>query len=525
MRDRVPRYWSCLKLIAKAFPLVVVPLVVLPSSVSAASVPAASTSRPPCRGTDVTPGDDIQAGLDRNSEGATFCFRTGTYRLEKPLNPKANQQLKGSKDAVITGAKVITRFVPSGPNFVAPGFLPPVAGNYGPCVVAGCNHTQDIFLDGTRLTRVLNIADLSSGSYYEDYANNQIYLRDDPHNRLIEQAYAPSLIRSSNTGIVVEDLVLQMAAGEAQTGAVMATGPGWQIAYNDMRLNHGQGVKCASCVVKNNLIHHNGQMGMGGDHGSQDLVEGNEISYNNTAGYDPFWEAGGTKWSYMSGLIVRGNYVHDNHGTGLWTDTNNKSTVVEGNYVSSNDEHGIFHEIGYDAKLRNNIVVANGFKLPKNQDGWGGAGIRVAGSPDVEVYNNRVVGNRNGIVTIQQLRTEAADSTGPHEVKNLAVHDNDITMTEGVSGLVQDMNDRSYFSRRGNRFAGNHYHLDSSEAQRFEWEDRQLTAADWKRQGNDGAGTFDTSISAAPDPPALQAGPRGSSQSRATPRARMTRRP
>jgi parallel beta-helix repeat protein len=43
----------------------------------------------------------------------------------------------------------------------------------------------------------------------------------------------------------------------------------------------------------------------------------NEIAYNNTVFGDPFWGAGGSKWVYANGLIVRGNFSHHNIGPGL----------------------------------------------------------------------------------------------------------------------------------------------------------------------------------------------------------------
>jgi hypothetical protein len=61
--------------------------------------------------------------------------------------------------------------------------------------------------------------------------------------------------------------------------------------------------------------------------GGNILIEGNEISHNNYAGFDPFWGGGGSKWVYTSHLIVRGNYSHDNLGPGLWTDINNIHTL------------------------------------------------------------------------------------------------------------------------------------------------------------------------------------------------------
>jgi hypothetical protein len=42
------------------------------------------------------------------------------------------------------------------------------------------------------------------------------------------------------------------------------------------------------------------------------LVDQNEIAYNNTAGFNSGWEAGGTKFVMTHNLVVRGNWSHHN---------------------------------------------------------------------------------------------------------------------------------------------------------------------------------------------------------------------
>ena len=57
-------------------------------------------------------------------------------------------------------------------------------------------------------------------------------------------------------------------------------------------------------------------MGLGGS-GDNILVQGNEIAKNGFwSGIDVLWEAGGFKFAYTDNLIVRGNYSHDNNGSG-----------------------------------------------------------------------------------------------------------------------------------------------------------------------------------------------------------------
>ena len=100
-------------------------------------------------------------------------------------------------------------------------------------------------------------------------------------------------------------------------------------------------------------------------------------------------------------LIVRGNFVHDNNGPGLWTDIDNINTLYENNIVEGNSGAGIFHEISYSATIRNNQVRGNGFR----NRGWlWEGGIMVAGSQGVEIYGNILEDNYNGITLIQQDR-------------------------------------------------------------------------------------------------------------------------
>ncbi len=282
-------------------------------------------------------------------------------------------------------------------------------------------------------------------------------------------------------GVTVRNLIVEHFANPVQYGALSAEGrTGWTFAYNETRLNFGYGIRCgpASHVIAN-AVHHNGQLGIGGAWADDVLIDGNEIAYNNTNGNDPGWEAGGTKFTNTNRLIVRGNYVHHNSGPGLWTDINNLDTLYELNTVDDNTMMGIFHEISYACIIRNNVVRRNGLAFT---DWIWGAGILVAASPDVEIYGNTLEGNADGIGAAQQDRSGDPATHGPHEIANLYVHDNDVTSASGWIGLVQDVNDVSYFSSRNNRFLANTYHVAAGDA-RFTWDNQELTLAQWQAKG------------------------------------------
>jgi hypothetical protein len=465
-----------------------------------------------CAGTRVAPGDDLQAALDKAGPGGVLCLAEGVYRIEAPLRPSRGQRLSGKRGAVLSGAKVITGFTESGGRWSAAAFLPPETGTHGDCTAPGCTDQQDVFLAGQPLRRVLSADQVVPGTFYADHAANRVTLGEDPGGRIVEQAFAPALVVGDAESVTVENLVLEMAANIAQSGALDAHGEQWTVRYNEVRYNHGIGIKCQNGQISHNFIHHNGQLGIAGQGGKDKLVEANEISFNNIAGYASGWEAGGSKWVNTRGLTVRNNYVHNNVGPGLWTDIDNEDTVYEGNEVRDNGSNGIIHEIGFHAIIRNNLVTGNGtngtLDRTSDSDGWGSAGIQIAASRDVEVTGNRVSGNRNGIMALQQARGAAQDGR-PYTVENLDVHDNEIQMSVGYTGLVEDIKDDTYFTSRKNRFHHNRYHLDAIDSRRFAWVNGGRTLDEWRRYGNDTDGEADARPHAEEQsPPRPAVGPR-----------------
>ena len=289
----------------------------------------------------------------------------------------------------------------------------------------------------------------------------------------------------------IQGLVVERYTNPLQTGAIRyvsgAGSQGWVVEGNEVRFNKGHGIQAGPLWrVLGNNVHHNGQLGISGS-GGEILVEGNEIAFNNTDSNDPGWEAGGTKFVYTSRLVLRGNYVHDNKGPGLWTDINNIYVLFENNRVVNNDGPGIYQEVGYDAVIRNNVVEGNGFQF----EGWiDGAGILVSSSRNVEVYGNTVRGNNDGIAAKHVSRPDAAVADhGPWELRNLWVHDNVISMNVGQSGIVANTGSGEVWSSWGNRFDRNTYTLGGN-AKYYEWGGTQLSTSQWKQAGQDPNGTW-----------------------------------
>ncbi len=274
----------------------------------------------------------------------------------------------------------------------------------------------------------------------------------------------------------------QYAPITARTYEGATAGIGWTVENCDLHHNGYAGLNLSDgSIARNNKIHHNGVIGIEVSWvGKGALVEGNEIYGNNTTRVDEYYEAGGSKFGETRNLIVRGNYVHDNNGPGLWTDTDNVNTLYEKNVVANNSGAGIFHEISYSATIRNNQVRGNGFR----SRGWlWEGGIMVAGGQSVEIHGNVVVDNYNGITLIQQDRGSGA--LGPYLLRDVSVDDN-IVVRSGITGAAQDVGDPSIFTARNITFQNNDY----EDVGRFSWADRYLAWPEWRGYGMDVTGSF-----------------------------------
>ena len=220
------------------------------------------------------------------------------------------------------------------------------------------------------------------------------------------------------------------------------------------------------------------------------LVENNEIAYNNYAGYDSHYDGGGTKFMKSLNLTVRGNYAHHNYGTGLWFDWDNKGILAENNTLDDNDGPGIFHEAGYDAVIRNNIVRRNGFNF---HSGWiDGSGILLLASNNTEIYGNRVENNMDGIGLTQTDRGSGA--YGPHETHDVYVHDNTSPPSPGRRRRLRPIRQRPQLLHQPQHpLPPQHlHHLPHRLLGLGNSGNPYISQSQWIAAGNDTTGTFTT---------------------------------
>lgn len=445
----------------------------------------------------------VSANLDEliaaNPPGTRFLLAAGIHRM-KQITPKEGNIFtgvykKGKLASILSGARVLSNWqfergywwvggqTQRGENPVPPNEC---------CIVTDscCSLPEDLFMDNELKKRVGSLLEVRPGTWFFDYDANRIYVGDNPHGRYVETSVKPYVFNSVPfSNIALEDLIIEKYAAPSATGAVnlgnSAQGASnWEVRRSELRYNHGGAVwNDTNTYTRECYIHHNGGFGLCGA-GSDIIIEGNEIAFNNTVDYNPYWGAGGSKWVYTTNLIVRGNYAHHNKGPALWTDINNIYTTYENNLVEDNWMSGIFHEISYDATIRNNTCRRNG--LEKAWPWWtSGAGISVVNSRNVEVYGNICEENWQEITGLQDGRN-GPGIHGPWVTENLQVRHNRSRNTMGIPGAGRTgcidcvpVYNHNYYEIRGNSVP---FFLTNP--------NEQLDWAAWQRRGQDPNGTF-----------------------------------
>lgn len=215
-----------------------------------------------------------------------------------------------------------------------------------------------------------------------------------------------------STDVTIRSLTVQGFIAPHDEGVVNnSSSDGWVIEHATIQRNSGGGLMAgARQQVRANCLRDNGQYGMNaykkGDSIRGLVVEGNEITGNNTGD----WErkkpgcgcTGGIKFWAVNGADIRGNWVHDNRGTGLWADNNNNDFLFENNLLEANDGAALMYETSYNAIIRNNTIRRNNWvdsrKLAERGDNFPYATIYISeagGEPRVRARTDRIEIARN----------------------------------------------------------------------------------------------------------------------------------
>jgi parallel beta-helix repeat protein len=420
-------------------------------------------------------------------EGSTFTFAPGIYRnLE--IVPKDDQVFLARPGAVLNGSVVVTSFLREGAFWILTN-RPPKGQFRGTCDTGHprCMCPQDLFVDERPLRHVESRNAVISGTWFYDFPNRTIYLKDDPAGHKVELSVSRTAFSGPAVNVTIDGFVVEKYANEAQVGAIgeLNAGAGWIIRNNQVRLNHGVGITFASfATVSRNYTHHNGHLGIATAetsrvHVRRAVIEKNEVAFNNWAGFDPGWAAGGIKVCSADDLVIRDNSVHDNAGKGIWADIDSSGVLYENNVVTNNRGAGIVHEISDGAIVRNNRIAGN--SIPGPSWYWG-AQILIQNAQNVDAYGNtlEVPPDGHGIIIVQQNRGPQYPARNNHIHGNIVVYAGDASR----SGMASDFDSDNALWRQDNVFDYNTYRMKDPSGRHWVWNDLK-TSSQLKAMGQE----------------------------------------
>jgi len=448
-----------------------------------------------CSGVAIKPGQDAQSVISSRPAGTTFCFTAGLHRITQTIRPKADMTIASASRAVLSGSVPLTGWGRTGTLWVTRGALPAAYGKSGQCEddrANICGLREQVYLDGTHLTRVASLAAVKAGTFYADYAADAIYLGSNPAGHAVEMSKTPTAIESNAPGVTVRGLTIEHFASPAQAGALVS-GPSWTVQANEVRWNKSVGlmlVEADNATIDRNLVHHNGQLGLGQYNSLKADLTRNVITHNNTDGFlIADWESGGIKSTRSSGT-VSGNVIRANKGVGMWADVADDGRVISSNRIADNAADGIRFEISRNGVIEHNTITGNGFGTGRGSGTslWDGGGINVNTSSNVQVRNNTVTGNVNGVSI--QSRTRGDGPWGRYLLRDVRVTGNKVTMKGGTSATGMVQNSGAEIPSGEVVLTGNTYLLDSLSAERFQKSGQWFSADEWRRAGLDAGSTF-----------------------------------
>ena len=291
------------------------------------------------------------------------------------------------------------------------------------------------------------VRQMTENSFHYDASAQSLYVKIAPagslDDRTVEVSVRPYLALGRGLkGVNLIDLRFQHSNTTAvsQSGAISLAGDRMVIENVDVSHTDGAGIDITGDdnVVRNSRANHCGQVGMKVRGRGVKLID-NETSFNNTRGFNKWWEAGGAKFVGKGGLRdseVRGHRAIGNNGDGIWFDWMNSNNKIHNNVSAFNAGFGIHYEASQKGYIYNNYVFGNrqrGIYLPHSaesivahnlvaRNGMEGIAIvdegRSSTKPELRPRANRVIGNIvawNGKAAVV-LPAELVDNTSNYNL-------------------------------------------------------------------------------------------------------------
>jgi parallel beta-helix repeat protein len=483
--------------------------------------------------------DSLQAKVNNAASGSTVSVRGDCiYREQVSINKPLS--LVGQAGAEIRGSDVWdsaewTSFETNGVTYYrSNSALPQFYQEDVSCEsnTQDCAHPEQVFKNGVELEQIYS-GDPTDPQFTID-SERKVVVRQNPANHTYEVTTRKHWVTATATadGVTIDNIDMKHAANEWRSGAIQSheettlkpdgtccnfsrlkvDGEDWNVLNSDLSYAHGAIVSLRgdNSNLENSEVHHGGQLGVHNpDVGS--TVKNNQIHHNNaqgfcykgpsdcaryntdnasrstiqTSGGGGLVEAGGVKIAGSRAFVlVDANEIYDNVGRGLWSDEDSHDLTFTNNEIHHNKRSGIFYEKSDRGTIRGNVIYENGWATP---GGNGGAGISVNNSSDVDVSNNTLAWNADGIL----IQSTQRDGVPADYVNNVKIYSNRLMESDtprtandswqGAIAFLQSFSDQIADPASGNQSSDNRIWYPTAEGtyRRFACISKYTTIGEW----------------------------------------------
>ena len=445
----------------------------------------------------LSPGANIQAAVNANPGGTAFVLTQGVYRMQAVV-PKGGDSFTGQAGADLNGSKVLTNWVKNGSYWTSAG-APALNNPYGsPSAYCndpstGCVYPQDLFLNSQPLVHELALP-ITSGQWFFDYASDIVYMADNPAGQTVELSVAQQAFSGYVNNVTVQNLLVEKYAAPLNAAAIGPYYSNWIIRSNEVRLNHGGGIKPQygqdnyEQILSNN-VHDNGQQGIASGGGTGTLIQYNTISNNGYLNVLDSTEEGGGKVAGTNNIRVLNNTYSNNNGVGLWGDCGATGTIFSGNTITGNRLDGIRYEISHNATISDNTLTNNAQYRGSGACDRNSREIVLSESDHTTVSGNTITSNCAGITMTQGTRNQIVYSS---VVNNSITYPGSTILQNYIGGWDPPPATSLFDPSNHNYFDYNTYHFSSPTLltlDNWRWSGLNLTWSEWRAAGEDPNGT------------------------------------
>lgn len=404
--------------------------------------------------------------------GGTVVLRGGSYHesVMMPGHKALTIQSYPREAAWLDGSRVVTGFAQSGGTWVLSGWT--TEFDSSPTYTRGAPdntelnwqfvnpaypmaaHPDQVWINDQPQKQVKYRSQVTAGSFFVDYASNQIVLGSDPTGKTVRSSALSVGITATAAGSSIRGIgIRRFAPSVPDKGALRIYGNNTKLENVEVTESATQGVTLSGSgmSIRKVTSSRNGLTGFETTKTDNLVVDLTRAEDNNRERFNAAPVAAGIKVHTSRGVTIKNSIFSGNSANGIWFDVSNYDARVIGNDVIGNSHDGVIWELSEKLLMVDNRITGNGVQS-----------VFVLDAGSARIWNNTISGGSEP-VRIHDTNRESTSGVSWH-VKDMEFSNNIVTANRsGWCGNLCLLNDSD--SRIGNQMArlnGNVYHRASA---------------------------------------------------------------